>query len=69
MSDKIKTELISAGNTFLSTFILAVATTITSTGGVEWSLAFWGAVALAALRVAIKAVINSFVPERLGGRK
>ena len=67
MSDTLKTELISAGNTFFATILTVVATTVS--GGVEWTSAFWVALALTAIRTATRAVINSFVPTRLGGRK
>ncbi len=68
LSDTTKAELISAFNTFLASFLLVVATTV-STGSIEWTIAFWGAIFSAALRSAIKAAINTFVPVRLGGRK
>ncbi len=68
LSDTTKAELISALNTFIATFLTVVATTI-SGGGVEWTIAFWSAIFLAAFRSAIKVVINTFVPVRLGGRK
>lgn len=68
MSDTIKTQLISALNTFVTAFIPAIATTLT-TGAISWTWAFWGAVGLAALRIGVKAVISQFVPVRLGGAK
>ncbi len=66
--DTIKIQAISALNTFLAAFVLAIGTTLT-TGGVQWSSAFWVAILLAAIRVAIKTVISQFVPVRLGGMK
>lgn len=68
MSDTLKAQLISALNTFVAAFVPAVATVL-STGAITWTWAFWGSVLLVAVRVAVKAVINSFVPVRLGGRK
>lgn len=67
--DKLKQEGISAFFTFASSFVLAVATVISTGGTVEWSYAFWGSVILAALRVAVKAGLNTFIPTTLGGRK
>ena len=67
MSDSMKVALISAGNTFLATFLTVVGATISS--GIEWTSAFWLAVLMAAVRAAVKAVISSFVPVQLGGRK
>ena len=68
MSDNFKTELISALNTFLAAFLPAAVDAL-SGGPITWTWAFFGAVGLAALRVGIKAVINQFVPVRLGGVK
>lgn len=67
MSDKLKMELISVGNTFLATFLLGVATSLK--GGVEWTSAFWFSVLIAASRMALKAVINQFLPAKLGGKR
>lgn len=67
MSDELKVKLISAANTFLATFIVAVGTQLQS--GVEWTGAFFVAIIVAAARAALKEVINSFLPVRLGGKK
>lgn len=69
MKDATKEKLISALYTFGSTFILVLATSITTVGTVEWTTAFWGGVAIAALRAGIKAVIGIYVPVALGGKK
>lgn len=68
MSDNLKVHLISAANTFLSAFILAIGITLTN-GGVQWNAAFWAGVILAAARAAIKPVIAQFVPIKLGGKR
>lgn len=68
MSDKTKQALISAGNTFIASFIGVLAVSIQS-GDIHWTFAFWGAIGVAALRAAVKAVIGQFVPIRLGGAK
>ena len=67
MSDQVKIFLISAGNTFLATFVSVVAVTLQS--GIQWTTAFWVALALAAVRAAVKAVVSRFVPVSLGGVK
>ena len=67
MNDSTKTMLLSALNTFLATFLSAVAVTFQT--GVQWTWTFWAAVGIAAVRAAVKAVINTWVPVRLGGRK
>lgn len=69
MSDATKEKLVSAGYTFASTFILVLASSITVVGSLEWTTAFWGGLALAALRAGIKAVIGIYVPVALGGKK
>lgn len=67
MSDETKVKLISAANTFLATFIVAVGASIQN--GVEWTTAFWLSCVVMASRIAIKEVINSSLPVRLGGRR
>lgn len=68
MSDKTKVLLISALNTFLATFVGTVAISL-SQGGIEWTGAFWLAIAISAVRAEIKAVTEQFVPIKLGGKK
>jgi len=69
MNDKLKIELISAGNTFIAVFISTVAATIGATS-IEWSSVFWISLGLAAVRAGIKAVLNKFiVPIHLGGAR
>lgn len=67
MSDELKIQLISAGNTFLATFVGTVGVGLAS-GDIQWSGAFWASLGLVALRAGIKAVLNSYVPKSLGGR-
>lgn len=69
MSDKTKEKLLSAGYTFISTFILVLASSITMVGTLEWTTAFWGGLAISALRAGIKAVVGIYVPIALGGKK
>ncbi len=67
MSDNAKMQILSAVNTFLTTFVIS-AGVVLSGGPIIWSGAFWLALIATALRSGIKAVINTFVPVRLGGR-
>lgn len=69
MPDTVKVQLISAGKTALATFLTVLGTSILSVGTLDWSAAFWGALILAAVRAAIGAGVNTFVPVQLGGRK
>lgn len=68
-SDNAKIKIISVFNTFASTFILTVATTLTLVDNIQWDTAFWSAILVSAGREAFKAVVNTFVSKRLGGRK
>jgi len=69
MSDALKIRLISIGNTFGSSFLLAVSTSIYQIGHIEWTTSFWIALAVAAARFAFSEVMKSFIPKTLGGRK
>ncbi len=66
--DSTKVKLISAWNTFLAGFLTVVSATL-ATGTVQFSEAFIIAILLSALRAGVKAVIDMFVPVRLGGVK
>lgn len=68
MSAELKQNLISAGNTFLATFVGVVATGLAS-GDIQWTGAFWASLGLVALRAGLKAVTARFVPIALGGKK
>lgn len=67
MSDNLKIQLISATNTFLATFVVTAGVALQ--GGVEWTAVFWLSVATSAGRAAVKAVLNLFLPVKLGGRR
>lgn len=67
--DQLKIKLISMGNTFLASFILGVATSIYSTGSIEWTTAFWIALVIAGVRAGVAAIVANFVPQRLGGNR
>lgn len=69
MSDALKTRLISVLNTFGSTFLVALSTSIYQLGHIEWTVSFWIAIVIAAARFAFAEVVKSFVPQKLGGRK
>lgn len=68
MSDSTKVALISALNTFVATFIATIGVSF-ATDSVQWTVAIWLALAGAAARAGVKAVIEQFVPARLGGKK
>lgn len=67
MSDELKVKLISAANTFVATFVVAIGTQLG--GGIEWTGAFMVSIVVAAGRAALKEVINSFLPVKLGGKR
>lgn len=69
MSDAFKVRLISVGNTFISAFLLAVATSLTQIGVIEWTTSFWIAIVVSATRLAVAEVVKSFTPIHLGGRR
>jgi len=68
MSPVVREHLVSAVQTFLATFLVVVGETVKS-GSVEWTTAFWSAVALTAARAGLKEVFARFAPVSLGGRK
>lgn len=68
MNDVLKEHLISAGNTFVTIFLVSISATL-STGGVQWTGAFWLSVLSVAVRAAIKEVLARSLPISLGGRK
>ncbi len=68
LPDKTKVFLISAFNTFSSTFISVIGATLAA-GDIKWTYAFWGGLLVAGVRAGWKAVADQFVPVRLGGKK
>lgn len=69
LSDNNKTRIISLFNTFLSVFVLTLATSLVATNHIDWSISFWGGIGASAIREGVKAVIATFTPVRLGGKK
>ncbi len=63
----MKDHLNSALQTFLASFIIAIASPLIGVP-IQWTTAFWGSLALTALRVAIKAAAGAYAPEILGGK-
>lgn len=64
--DEAKREkIISAADTFISTFFMCIVVTLES--GINWSWTFWGATLGMALRTAIKSLRQKYAPESLGG--
>ena len=68
MNPIIKEHLVSALQTFLSTFLLALGTGLTGEP-IQWTTGFWLALVVAAARAAVKEVFARFAPVSLGGRK
>lgn len=68
LSDSTKTRLISIFNTFGTAFLLSLST-VFITHDIEWTLSFFIGAILASAREAFKAIVNTYVPKRLGGRK
>lgn len=68
MSEEVKLKLISASQTFVASFLTVIASTFAG-GDLQWTGAFWGAVLLSAVRVALKEVWIKFMPVSLGGKK
>lgn len=66
MNPILKEHLLSAVQTFIATFLLVIGTSLQS--GIEWTAAFWGALALTAARAALKEVFAKFAPMSFGGR-
>ena len=69
MSENTKAEIISIVQTFGAAFIFAVGTEIISGVSIEWTWAFFGSIVLAALRSALKVLLQKYGPTFLGGKK
>lgn len=69
LSNETKAEIISAGKTFAVAFIVTIAISFTQATNMDWSIAFWGSLAMAGLRAGITAVIAPYIPTKLGGKK
>lgn len=69
MNDTVKKYLISGAYTFASTFLTILGASILTIGQTEWTWTIVAALLVAAVRSAVKAVLDQFVPVQLGGRK
>ena len=58
----------SAIQTFLASFLTTLGAGLT-TGSIQWSWAFWGALILTGVRAALKAVFAQTSAPLLGGKK
>lgn len=67
--DAWKVKLISWANTFAAAFVGTLATGIIAAGSLEWNVAFWSGIVLAALREGSVQLLKSITPVRLGGRR
>lgn len=68
MNPIIKEHLLSALQTFITTFVVILGISLQA-GSIEWTAAFWGGVVLLAVRGALKEVFARFAPLSFGGRK
>ena len=59
MNDTTKRYLVSSLTTFLATFLTTIGAQISMAGQVEFTFAFWAGVAIVAVRVATKAVVEA----------
>jgi hypothetical protein len=67
MSPIVQEHLVSALQTFASGFLTALIPAFQ--GSIEWTTAFWVAVALTAIRAGVKEVLAQYAPKALGGRQ
>lgn len=54
--------------TFVSAFLLALGTSITTGVPLQWTYAFWASLIFAAARQAIKIVWQNTLPVAIGGK-
>lgn len=66
--ENIKAYLISALQTFATSFLVILGTTL-SAGNIQWTSAFWFGILLTVARGALKEVFARFAPLSLGGRQ
>ncbi len=69
ISNETKLKLIAEAKTFLTVFIVTVATFIIQSDVIDWTVAFWSSAAVAGLRAAITVIIAPYLPVKLGGKK
>lgn len=67
MSERTIQFIASALQTFVSSFLMVLGTTLAS-GTIQWTWAFWGSIGMVALRAAIKAVFQKTTIPVLSGR-
>jgi len=65
LTDKQIEWLSSSLQTFLATFLTVSGATLSS--GIQWSWAFWGSLAMVAVRAGLKAVLQKTSIPILGG--
>ena len=68
MSEKTIELIASALQTFISSFLVVFGSTLAN-GTIQWTWAFWGAIAVTALRAGLKAVFQKTTIPVLGGKK
>lgn len=68
MNPILKEHLISALQTFISTFLVTAGGLLANGIPMQWTSAFWISLCMTAGRSAIKEVFARFAPPSLGGR-
>lgn len=69
MNKEIALEhLQSAFKAFITGFIVAGGASLTITGNIDWTLAFWTPILVTAVNAGVKEVLARFAPKILGGR-
>jgi hypothetical protein len=68
MSEKTREFIASAIQTFVATFLTVFGATLAN-GSIEWTVAFWGSIAMVAVRAAVKAVLQQTTVPALGGKR
>jgi len=68
LSPELQNHIRSGIQTFLTTFIVVVGTTLQD-GAILWTGAFWSSLVLVAVRAGVKEVFAKFATPALGGRK
>lgn len=69
MNPIVKEHIISGLQTFVTIFIISIATSLTASTDITFTSAFWGPLVVAAVRAAIKELLARYAPVSLGGRK
>ena len=69
LSDETKKQLISAAKTFAIAFFGTAVALFLKADEISWTISFWSAIAMAGFRAGLTAVMNPYLPVKLGGKK